>query len=73
MVNPERKVNEMEYDSLFFDITLILKRIVQEQATCERSGKMYFDFMQKEISKVEKKFEKIVDKRLRPERKVNDD
>ena len=58
MVNPERKVNEMEYDSLFFDIILILKRIVQEQATCERSGEMYFDFMQKEISKVEKKLAK---------------
>lgn len=56
----------MEYDSLFFDITLILKRIVSEQATCERSGKLYCDFMQKEIKKVENKFEKIIDKRPRP-------
>jgi len=56
----------MEFDGLFFDLTLILKRIVQEQTTCERSSQYYAEFMMKEISKAEKKFQKIIDKRPRP-------
>jgi len=53
-------------EEILLDLVLELRRMVSEQCTCERSGQHYGEFMMENFDKIQKKLEKRIDNRPRP-------